>query len=285
MAKQQKSQKASKSARGRRGREEFEDTAPTRERVARPKSERLNNRESEFRRESRPLMCKNDAQKDYLRSIIENNVTVAIGPAGTGKTYVSVKQAAIELDARNVDKIVVVRPIIEAGGGLGFLPGDEGEKTAPYQIPFLEVLEEHYGPGPLQAKMGGQFPTIVFVPPEFIRGRTFKNAFVILDEAQNMTCDQMKTFLTRLGEDTKCVLQGDIEQVDIEGKSGLEDAMEILDGLPKVGVVEFTEEDIVRSGFCKDVLLRYRRRKILAQAAANDDVRPAAAPARAGKSR
>lgn len=285
MAKQQKSQKASKSARGRRGREEFDDAAPTRERVSRPKSDRLNAQESEQRRMSRPLTCKNDAQKDYLRSIIENQVTVAIGPAGTGKTYVSVKQAAIELDARNVERIVVVRPIVEAGGGLGFLPGDEGEKTAPYQVPFLEVLEEHYGPGPLQAKMGGQFPTIMFVPPEFIRGRTFKDAFVILDEAQNMTCDQMKTFLTRLGEDTKCVLQGDIEQVDIQGKSGLEDAMEILEGLPNVGTVEFTEDDIVRSGFCKAVLLRYRRRKNLSlAAAANDDAAPSTARA-AGKAR
>jgi len=283
MAKQQKSQKASKSARGRRGREEFEEVVPTRERVSRPKSDRLNTRESEFRRESRPLVCKNDHQKDFLRSIIENQVTVAIGPAGTGKTYVSVKQAAIELDARNVERIVVVRPIVEAGGGLGFLPGDEGEKTAPYQVPFLEVLEEHYGKEQLEGKINCRYPVITFVPPEFIRGRTFKNAFVILDEAQNMTCDQMKTFLTRLGEDTRCVLQGDIEQVDIVGKSGLEDAMEILAGLPKVGTVEFTEEDIVRSGFCKDVLLRYRRRKILAEAAANDDARPATA--RAGKSR
>ena len=260
MAKPHKSQKAPKNSRGRRAVEEFEGVAP-RERITRPKSEKLRSREGTARFEARPLVCIGDTQKEYLRSIIDNMVTVGDGPAGTGKTYVSVKFAAQELDAGNIDRIVVVRPIIEAGGGLGFLPGDEEQKTAPYQVPFLEVLEEHYGKSQLEGKLGGAHPAIIFVPPEFIRGRTFKDAFVILDEAQNMTCGQMKTFLTRLGENTKCVIQGDIEQVDIKEKSGLVDAMEILDGLNNVGVVKFTEDDIVRSGFCKDVLLRYRRRK------------------------
>lgn len=261
MAKKQPSPKPSKRASRRGGREEIDDMAASRPEPIRAKSSKIREKEAEQRRSAKPLICKNDAQKDLLRSMIENKVTLAIGPAGTGKTYVGVKYAAQLLDQDKIKRIVVVRPIVEAGGGLGFLPGDEGEKTAPYQVPFLEVLEEHYGAAHLEAKLNCQHPVISFVPPEFIRGRTFKEALVILDEGQNMTCDQMKTFLTRLGEDTQCLINGDIEQVDIKGKSGLADAMEILDGLRDVGIVQFTEEDIVRSGFCKDVLLRYRKRK------------------------
>lgn len=265
MAKNQARQKSSK--RGRRGQAEVEDAAPVREPIRR-KSQVHKAQEAEKRRESRPLICKNDAQKDYLTNIVTRQITIGDGPAGTGKTYVCVKFAAQQLDEGNIERIVVVRPIIEAGGGLGFLPGDEGEKTAPYQVPFLEVLEEHYGPAALEAKLNCKYPVITFVPPEFIRGRTFKDAFVILDEAQNMTPDQMKTFLTRLGTDTKCVINGDIDQVDIKGKSGLLDAMEVLDGLESIGITRFVEEDIVRSGICKEILLRYRRRKMLQDAEA-----------------
>lgn len=262
MAKKQPSQK-SKSRSNRRGQNEiFDESAPVREPI-RSKSAALKAREAAARSESKPLICKNDAQKDYLTNIVTRQITVGDGPAGTGKTYVCVKFAAQQLDEGKFKRILVVRPIIEAGGGLGFLPGDEGEKTAPYQVPFLEVLEEHYGAPALEAKLSCKYPVITFVPPEFIRGRTFKDAFVILDEAQNMTCDQMKTFLTRLGEDTKCVINGDIDQVDIKGKSGLIDAIEILEGLESVGITRFVEEDIVRSGICKEILLRYRRRKML----------------------
>ena len=244
----------------RRQREQQDLTgAPTFE--PRQKSAKIRAAEAWSRKETKPLTCLNDAQRDYLRSIAENQVTLGIGPAGTGKTYVSTKYGAQLLDEKRIKRIVVVRPIIESGGGMGFLPGDVAEKTAPYMVPFLEVLEEHYGKSHLEAKMNGFEPTISFVAPEFIRGRTFKDALVILDEAQNMTCDQMKTFLTRLGEDTRCVIQGDLEQVDIKGKSGLQDALEILEGMEEVGVALFTEDDIVRSGFCKNVLIRYRKRK------------------------
>lgn len=229
----------------------------------RPKSAQLRAKEAWNRSETKPLTVKNEAQGHYLEAIRSKQVTVANGPAGTGKTYVSVKFAAQLLDQGEVESIVVVRPIIESGGGLGFLPGDLGEKTAPYQVPFLEVLEEHYGREHLEAKMNCRYPVINFVAPEFIRGRTFKNAFVILDEAQNMDCGQMKTFLTRLGEDTRCVIQGDTEQVDIAGRSGLLDAIEILEGMREAAVIQFVEEDIVRSGFCKAVLLRYRHRAVL----------------------
>ncbi len=250
----------------RRSRAEIhEDAAGANRQPIRSKSAKLRAEESWKRQQTRPLVCKTAAQQHYLDTIQSNNVTVCIGPAGTGKTYVSVKYAAQQLDDARIKRIVVVRPIIESGGGMGFLPGDEAEKTAPYKVPFLEVLEEHYGKPHLEAKLNGASPSIMFVAPEFIRGRTFNDAFVILDEAQNMTCDQMKTFLTRLGEETQCVIEGDIDQVDIKGRSGLLDAIEILDGLDNVGRMEFTEEDIVRSGFCKAVLLRYRARAALSK--------------------
>ena len=254
----------SKSSRRRDNQSMFDEGAPTTVPM-RKKSAQHRANEAWNRNEAKPLVCKNDAQKNFLGSIVANQITVGVGPAGTGKTFVSVKYAAQQLDLGRIDRIVVVRPIIESGKGLGFLKGTVEEKTAPYQVPFLEVLEEHYGPAHLQAKMQCAHPVIVFIAPEFIRGRTFKNAFVILDEAQNMDPDQMKTFLTRLGEDSTCVIQGDLDQKDIPGPSGLADAVEILEGMDNVGVCEFTEEDIVRSGICKAILLRYRRRKMLQQ--------------------
>lgn len=253
----------SKSSR-RRGDQPYEEVGPKTVPM-RKKSAQHRANEAWNRSESKPLVCKNDAQKNYLASIVANQVTVGVGPAGTGKTYVSVKYAAQQLDLGRIERIVVVRPIIESGNGIGFLKGGMEEKTAPYQVPFLEVLEDHYGAAHLKAKLECAHPVIIFVAPEFIRGRTFKDAFVILDEAQNMTPDQMKTFLSRLGEDTTCIIQGDLDQKDIPGPSGLADGIEILDGMNNVGICEFVEEDIVRSGFCKEVMLRYRRRAMLQQ--------------------
>lgn len=258
-------QKPKVSRRERSGRQGTDDSVGTTVPM-RQKSASLRAKEAWNRNETKPLAVRNEAQAHYLEAMRTKQVVVGEGPAGTGKTYVSVKYAAQLLDQGQVECIVVVRPIIESGGGLGFLPGDMAEKTAPYQVPFLEVLEEHYGREHLEAKMNCRYPVITFVAPEFIRGRTFKNAFVILDEAQNMDCGQMKTFLTRLGEDTRCVLQGDTEQVDITGRSGLLDAIEILEGMQEAAVVRFVEEDIVRSGFCKAVLLRYRHRKMFGEA-------------------
>lgn len=249
----------------RRQRSFEEDAVATTREPIRKKSAQVRAEESWKRHQTKPLVCRSEAQERYLGMIQSNQVTFGLGPAGTGKTYVAVKYAAQQLDDCRISRIIVVRPIIEAGGGLGFLPGDEADKTAPYKVPFLEVLEEHYGKSHLEAKLNGAHPSIIFVPPEFIRGRTFNNAFVILDEAQNMTPDQMKTFLTRLGEDTHCVIEGDIDQVDIKGESGLKDAVELLEGLDKIGVMQFTEEDIVRSGLCKAILLRYRARAALSQ--------------------
>lgn len=246
----------------------FEESTGSQRQPIRQKSAKLRAEESWNRNAAKPLVCRNDAQKEYLGLIETNQIVFGVGPAGTGKTHIPVKYAAQQLDARRIQRIVVVRPIIEAGGGLGFLPGDEAEKTAPYKVPFLEVLEEHYGKPALEAKLNGAHPSIVFVPPEYIRGRTFNDAFVILDEAQNMTRDQMKTFLTRLGEDTQCVIQGDPDQIDIDEPSGLVEAMEILAGLENVASKIFVEEDIVRGPMCKAIMLRYRRHRAAQEALA-----------------
>lgn len=210
------------------------------------------------RKPVKPLSAINEAQGQYMCAIDSRQLTFGLGPAGTGKTYICTRMACDMLDNKEIDKIIVTRPAVEASdGGMGFLPGDIHEKFAPYFAPFKAVFEEVWGPGKTEylIKAG----VIEIAPLEYIRGLTFKNAFVILDEAQNTTPGQMKLFLTRLGEDAKVVINGDISQKDIPGQSGLEDAVNRLQGLNKyVYVHEFTEEDIVRSGIVKEILLRYR---------------------------
>lgn len=256
--------KSAKKTSRRARRDQFDELTTVREPI-RKKSARLRAKEAWERKESKPLEFLTASQEVYWHAMQTSLLTIALGPAGTGKTFLSMRYAIEELEARRIEKIVVVRPIIEAGGGLGFLPGDEAEKCAPYKVPFIEVLEDYYGKSHAENLMSGPHPRVIFVPPEFLRGRTFKDALVVLDEAQNMTCDQMKTFLTRIGEGTQCILQGDIEQVDISGKSGLQDAIELLEGLQDVETVTFTVDDIVRSGITKAILMRYRARQMLLQ--------------------
>lgn len=210
------------------------------------------------RKPVKPLAAINEAQGQYMCAIDGRQLTFGLGPAGTGKTYICTRMACDMLDNKEIEKIIVTRPAVEASdGGMGFLPGDIHEKFAPYFAPFRAVFEEVWGPGKTDylIKSG----VIEIAPLEYIRGLTFKNAFVILDEAQNTTVGQMKLFLTRLGEDAKVVINGDISQKDIPGQSGLEDAVNRLQGLNQyVYVHEFTEDDIVRSGIVKAILLRYR---------------------------
>lgn len=207
-------------------------------------------------RKRRPLECKTEAQGHYLLSMKSNQLTFGIGPAGTGKTFVCTRLAAELLESGEIQKILVTRPAVEAGGGLGFLPGTVDEKFAPYFAPFKQVLEDYFGRSHLENLM--KSGKIEIQPLEYIRGLTFDNCFVILDEAQNTTPMQMKTFLTRLGEFSTVVINGDPSQKDIPGPCGLIDAVARLDDCPRVNVCEFTEEDIVRSGLVKDILIRYR---------------------------
>lgn len=209
------------------------------------------------RKPLRALEAKTEAQGHYMIAIQGNQLTFGTGPAGTGKTYICTRMACEALNNGDIKKIIVTRPAVEASdGGMGFLPGDISEKFAPYFAPFRAVMDEVLGASHVDnlIKLG----KIEIQPLEYIRGLTFDDAMVILDEAQNTTPGQMKLFLSRIGENARVVVNGDISQKDIPGDSGLEDAMHRLRGLNKVGYVEFTEDDIVRSGLVKEIIKRYR---------------------------
>jgi phosphate starvation-inducible PhoH-like protein len=208
------------------------------------------------RRNTEPITPKTENQKRYLSALKSFALTFGVGPAGTGKTYVAGAYAAQLLEARTVDKIIVTRPAVEAGESLGFLPGELDEKYAPFLQPLREVLAERLGAGQVDYLL--KSGRIEAVPLAYMRGRTFKNAFVILDEAQNTTPKQMKLFLTRIGEGCRVVVDGDIKQSDLGTKiSGLEDAVKRLSHIPSVKVINFTRNDIVRSGLVAEVAAAY----------------------------
>jgi len=203
----------------------------------------------------RAITAKNAAQKHYLISMQEHNITFGVGPAGTGKTYLCGAVAAQDLVDKKVEKIVITRPVVEAEEALGFLPGSIEEKFAPYFRPFRDVLDERLGKTHVDylIKLG----YIEIAPLAYMRGRSFKNCWVVLDEAQNTTPNQMKLFLTRLGEGCKVVVNGDLNQKDILGQSGLEDAVRTLEHLTKIGFSYFTKADIVRSGIVQEIVEAY----------------------------
>lgn len=198
-----------------------------------------------------------EAQGHYLLSMQSNQLTFGVGPAGTGKTYVAASWAAGLLSQRKIKKLIVTRPMVTAGEGAGYLPGELAEKFAPFYAPFKGVFDAVLGPGQTDAMTKSN--RIEAKPLDYIRGLTFDDAFVILDEAQNTTPEQMKLFLTRIGRNCTVVVNGDTEQKDLKGISGLEDALRRLDGLASVGICEFDVEDIVRSGLVKDILRRYAK--------------------------
>jgi phosphate starvation-inducible protein PhoH and related proteins len=212
----------------------------------------------ETQRHAKPqLRAMNKTQQQYINSIRANVITFGIGPAGVGKTYIAASYAAELLEEKLIDSVILTRPNVEASSkGFGFLPGDLGEKFAPYMEPLLSVLEERLGKSytDLLVKRG----QIKLKPLEFMRGSTFKNSLCILDEAQNCTPSQMKLFLSRIGDDCKVIIDGDIAQTDIRGLSGLADAVDRLYDVDKIGIVEFGIDDIVRSEMCKEIILRYR---------------------------
>jgi len=209
------------------------------------------------RKKAEPLAAKTQAQGQYLCALQSNELIFAIGPAGTGKTYVASSYAADLLQANEIERIIITRPNVEVGAGFGFLPGDLSEKYDPYLAPFREVMIQRMGQSTYEYHL--KMETISPQPLAFMRGATFSNALVILDEAQNTTPAEMKMFLTRIGEHCIVVVDGDPEQCDLNGPSGLMDAVHRLEGLPGVAVVEFTEDDIVRSGLVKMILIAYRK--------------------------
>ena len=209
----------------------------------------------EHRKPVKPLRALTKNQHDYIQSIENNIITFGIGCAGTGKTYIAAAMAADRLLDGTIDRLVITRPGVEAGESYGFLPGELQEKYAPFIEPFVEVLNERIGKS--QTAYFMKSGKIVAKPLAFMRGATFHNAMVILDEAQNTTPTQMKLFLTRIGRDCKVIIDGDIEQKDINGLSGLQDAINRLARVPQIGRVEFRINDCVRSGIVMDILRAY----------------------------
>lgn len=210
-----------------------------------------------FERNVKPLEAKTEAQGHYLLSIVKNIVTFGVGPAGTGKTYVCTTLAADMLASHKIEKIIITRPAIEAGESLGFLPGELHEKYAPYLAPVREILNERLGKSHVDLLIKRE--RIVALPLAYMRGHTFKDAFVILDEAQNTSPTQMKLFLTRAGDHSKLVVNGDPRQKDIRGASGLDDAIQRTQGIKGVSTVTFSNDDIVRSGIAQDMVRAYER--------------------------
>jgi phosphate starvation-inducible PhoH-like protein len=200
------------------------------------------------------------AQKRYVESIRAHDLTFGIGPAGTGKTYLAMASAASALLARQVKRIVLTRPAVEAGEKLGFLPGDLAEKVNPYLRPLYDALSDLLDVDKAQELIErGQ---IEVAPLAFMRGRTLNDSFVILDEAQNTTSEQMRMFLTRLGYHSKAVVTGDVTQVDLpEGRlSGLAEARQLLDGVEGIAFCHFTEVDVVRHPLVQKIVVRYEAR-------------------------
>ena len=206
------------------------------------------------------LQYKNPAQKRFYKTVSNKDITFGIGPAGCGKTYLSVHRALRELGDKQskIDGIVIVKPLVEAAGEkIGFLPGDVEEKTAPFMMSFYYNMEQIIGKQRLQILKDSN--TIQVIPLAFMRGITLANKFVILDEAQNATPEQIKMFVTRIGENSKYIITGDLEQSDIKkGTSGLEDAIKRFAGIHGVGLASFKEKDVVRHSLVRRLLKRYR---------------------------
>src|SRR4051812_30287228 len=205
----------------------------------------------------RVVTPRNVAQKMYLQSIQDNDITFGIGPAGTGKTFLAVAAAAAALNDKQMKRIVLCRPAVEAGERLGFLPGDIAEKINPYLRPLYDSLYDIIGFEKVEKLM--ERSVIEIAPLAFMRGRTLNDAFIILDEAQNTTPEQMKMFLTRLGFGSKAVVTGDITQVDLPDgkKSGLREVRRILDGVDDLQFFDFSDKDVVRHPLVAKIVTAY----------------------------
>lgn len=208
-----------------------------------------------------PIKAKTLGQKHYLQQIKENNIVFGIGPAGTGKTYLAVASAVAAFKSKEVDRIILTRPAIEAGESLGFLPGDMQEKVDPYLRPLYDALGEMMGYEVFHKNL--ERGLIEVAPLAYMRGRTLDNAYIILDEAQNTTPEQMKMFLTRMGFSSRIVVTGDITQVDLpkDKKSGLKDAEIVLKNVEGISFVYLDERDVVRHPLVQRIVKAYERKE------------------------
>ena len=207
----------------------------------------------------RPIRSKTLGQRAYVEAVRKHELTLAVGPAGTGKTYLAMAMAVVALKAKEVERIVLTRPAVEAGEKLGFLPGDMTQKVDPYLRPLYDALHELMGADSYQrlAESG----TVEVAPLAFMRGRTLSDAFIILDEAQNATSEQMKMFLTRLGANSRCIVTGDVSQTDLpkDKKSGLVEAVNVLRNVEGVAIVELTARDVVRHELVQRIVQAYEK--------------------------
>lgn len=205
-----------------------------------------------------PIKARTANQQRLVQAVKDNDLVFALGPAGTGKTYVSVAMAVRALKNKSVRKIIISRPAVEAGENLGFLPGDLKEKIDPYLRPIYDALNDMIPFEKLKFYMEREI--IEIAPLAYMRGRTLNNAFILLDEAQNTTPMQMKMFLTRMGPDSKMIVTGDATQIDLphNQKSGLKESSRILEGVKGIGFVELNEKDVVRHRLVRDIIEAYR---------------------------
>ncbi len=206
----------------------------------------------------KPIQARNQSQGQFMAAIKSNTLVFALGPAGTGKSYCSAAMAAEALMSGDIDRIIFTRPAVETGHSMGFLPGKLEDKFDPYFSAFKSCLISHAGKGVVECAVKNG--NIVAEPLAYMRGKTFNHSFVVLDEAQNCTAEELKMFITRIGRHSTVVINGDLSQSDIGNCSGLHDAINRVHDVQGVYIHEFTSEDIVRSTIVKDIIMKYEVR-------------------------
>jgi phosphate starvation-inducible PhoH-like protein len=209
-----------------------------------------------------PILARSAGQRAYIEAIQKHDVVFGIGPAGTGKTYLAVAMAVAALKKEEVARVILTRPAVEAGEALGFLPGVLEEKIAPYLRPLYDALRDMLEPDEIERAMARQ--TIEVAPLAYMRGRTLNQAFVILDEAQNTTTEQMFMLLTRIGPSSKCVITGDVTQIDLPAnkRSGVVEALQALKNIPGIVTVYFTDRDVVRHELVRAIINAYQQHRM-----------------------
>jgi phosphate starvation-inducible protein PhoH and related proteins len=208
-----------------------------------------------------PIVARSAGQRSYLEAIEKHDIVFGIGPAGTGKTYLAVAMAVSALKKDQVSRIILTRPAVEAGEALGFLPGELEQKIAPYLRPLYDALRDMLEPEEIERSIARQ--TIEVAPLAYMRGRTLNNAFVILDEAQNTTTEQMFMLLTRIGPHSKCVITGDVTQIDlpVNKRSGVVEALQALKNIPGISIVYLNERDVVRHELVRSIITAYQQHR------------------------
>jgi len=208
-----------------------------------------------------PIIARSTGQRNYVEAIQKHDIVFGIGPAGTGKTYLAVAMAVAALKKEQVARIILTRPAVEAGEALGFLPGELEQKIMPYLRPLYDALRDMLEPEEIERLLARQ--TIEIAPLAYMRGRTLNHAFVILDEAQNTTTEQMFMLLTRIGPNSKCVITGDVTQIDLPGnkRSGVVEALQALKTIPGIAIVYFTERDVVRHELVRAIINAYQQHR------------------------